>query len=241
MKKCFTYLMAVLFVGLIFTSCKSNDNVDSNLLGKWSVTSIETVEDGANIEIKMDGNNYMFFTFSSEGKYFQDVNAYGEKWDFSASLLQIICFSMMWYPVHSLNLNLLQIKGRSDLFLKLEIIKKIMGISILCISIPLGIVAMCYFNILTSLIALFINTYYTGKLINVGYLKQMRDIAPTLLLSMVMWGAVLFIIQYIPNKYIQLPVGILIGAAIYLSGAYLLKFQELKEVFVMYNDLKKHK
>lgn len=165
----------------------------------------------------------------------------GEKWDFSASLLQIICFSMMWYPVHSLNLNLLQIKGRSDLFLKLEIIKKIMGISILCISIPLGIVAMCYFNILTSLIALFINTYYTGKLINVGYLKQMRDIAPTLLLSMVMWGAVLFIIQYIPNKYIQLPVGILIGAAIYLSGAYLLKFQELKEVFVMYNDLKKHK
>ena len=53
MKKCFTYLMAVLLVGLIFTSCKSNDNVDSNLLGKWSVTSIETVEDGANVEIKM--------------------------------------------------------------------------------------------------------------------------------------------------------------------------------------------
>ena len=85
MKKCFTYLMAVLLVGLIFASCKSNDNVDSNLLGKWSVTSIETVEDGANVEIKMDGNNYMFFTFSSEGKYFQDVNAYGEKWDFNGT------------------------------------------------------------------------------------------------------------------------------------------------------------
>ena len=165
----------------------------------------------------------------------------GEKWDFSASLLQIICFSMMWYPVHALNLNLLQVKGRSDLFLKLEIIKKILGICILCISVPLGIVAMCYFNILSSMIALFINTYYTGKLINVGYLKQMRDIAPTLILSMVMWGVVLFSIQFVPNKYIQLPIGILIGATIYLSGAYLLKFQELKEVLVMYNDLKKHK
>lgn len=165
----------------------------------------------------------------------------GEKWDFSAYLLQIICFSMMWYPVHALNLNLLQVKGRSDLFLKLEIIKKIMGVCILCISIPLGIVAMCYFNIASSLIALFINTYYTGKLIHVGFIKQMRDIAPTLLLSMVMWGGVLFSIQFLPSKYIQLPAGILIGAAIYLTGSYIFKFPELKEVLVMYKDLKRHK
>lgn len=88
---------------------------------------------------------------------------------------------MMWYPVHSLYLNLLKVKGRSDLFFKLEIIKK-MGICIHCISVPLGIVAMCYFCILSSMIVLFINTYYTGKLINVGYLKQICDIAPTLIL-----------------------------------------------------------
>ncbi len=164
--------------------------------------------------------------------------AIGDKWDFSASLLQIICFSMMWYPVHAINLNLLKVKGRSDLFLNLEIVKKIIGVIILCISVPLGIVAMCYFNILSSLIALFINTYYTGKLINVGYLKQMRDIAPTLLLSMVMWGVVLFTIQFISNKYIQLPIGILIGATIYFAGSYLFKYPELKEVIVMYKDFK---
>lgn len=167
--------------------------------------------------------------------------AIGEKWDFSASLLQIICFSMMWYPVHALNLNLLKVKGRSDLFLKLEIIKKIMGICILCISVPMGIVAMCYFNILSSIIALFINTYYTGKLINVGFIKQMRDITPTLILSMVMWIVVLFSIPFIQNKYIQLPIGILIGASIYLSGSYLFKFPELKEVLVMYKELKNRK
>lgn len=167
--------------------------------------------------------------------------AIGKKWEFSAYLLQIVCFSMMWYPVHALNLNLLKVKGRSDLFLKLEIIKKILGICILCISVPLGIVAMCYFNILNSLIALFVNTYYTGKLINVGYFKQMRDIAPTLLLSIIMWGTVLLVIRYIPNIYIQLLVGIIVGAAIYLAGSYIFKFQELKEVFIIYNDLKKHK
>lgn len=165
----------------------------------------------------------------------------GEKWEFSAYLLQIICFTFMWYPVHALNLNLLKVKGRSDLFLKLEIIKKILGICILCISIPLGIIAMCYFSILSSMIALIINTYYTGKLINVGYLKQMRDIAPTFILSMVMWGGVLFSIQFLPNEYIQLPVGILIGAAIYLAGSYIFKFPELKEVLVIYKDLKNKK
>ena len=162
----------------------------------------------------------------------------GEKWDFSAYLLQIVCFSMMWYPLHALNLNLLKVKGRSDLFLKLEIIKKIIGICILCISIPLGIVAMCYFNILTSIICLILNTYYTGKLINVGFLRQMRDIAPTIILSMIMFVVVLFAIQYIPNKYIQLIVGILIGSSIYIAGSYLLKFPELREVVLMYYDLK---
>ena len=164
-----------------------------------------------------------------------------EKWEFSAYLLQIICFSMMWYPVHALNLTLLQVKGRSDLFLKLEIIKKIIGIIILAISLPLGIIAMCYFSILSSLISLFINTYYTGKLIGVGFLKQMRDIFPTLLLSMIMFGIVLISIHFIENIYIQLIVGILIGAVIYLGGSYLLKFPELKEVFVMYKDIKNRK
>lgn len=165
----------------------------------------------------------------------------GKKWEFSAYLLQIICFSMMWYPVHALNLNLLQVKGRSDLFLKLEIIKKIIGICILCISVPLGIVAMCYFNILTSLISLFINTYYTGKLINVGFFKQMSDIAPTLLLSMAMWVVVLSVVHFIPNIYIQIVIGIIVGTAIYLAGSYLFKFPELKEVLVIYQDLKNRK
>ncbi|MBR3496877.1 MAG: lipopolysaccharide biosynthesis protein [Prevotella sp.] len=162
----------------------------------------------------------------------------GEKWEFCSTLLQIICFSMVWHPLHSLNLNLLQVKGRSDLFLKLEIIKKILGIIILCVSIPLGIVAMCYFSILSSLISLFINTYYTGKLINVGFLKQMRDITPTLLLSMIMFAAVSIFVHIVNNIYIQLVVGILLGATIYLGCSYLLKFQELKEVLVMYKDIK---
>lgn len=90
------------------------------------------------------------------------------KWDACVPYLQIMCFAMMWYPIHAINLNLLQVKGRSDLFLRLEIIKKVVGVSVMCVTIPLGVKAMCYGMIFTSVNALLINTYYTGKLINVG-------------------------------------------------------------------------
>lgn len=162
----------------------------------------------------------------------------GEKWALCVVLLQIMCFSKMWFPVHSLNLNLLQVKGRSDLFLKLEIIKKTLSIAILFASIPFGIVAMCYFGILSSLIQLFINTYYTGRLINVGFKKQMRDIAPTFFLSMTMFLIVLISIQFVDNIILQLIVGITIGVIVYLSGSYILKFKELEEILVIYNDIK---
>ena len=81
-----------------------------------------------------------------------------EKWNFTALLLQIICFSYMWYPIHAINLNLLQVEGRSDLFLKLEIYKKLLGVVVLCVTIPMGLVAMCWGAVVSSLLALVLNT-----------------------------------------------------------------------------------
>lgn len=94
------------------------------------------------------------------------------RWEFAAVLMQIMVFSYMWYPIHSLNLNLLKVCGRSGLFFRLEIWKKVVGISILCVTVPLGLKAMCYGSILSSLIALIINTRYTGKLIGMGIMSQ---------------------------------------------------------------------
>lgn len=154
----------------------------------------------------------------------------GEQWIFCGDLLQIICFSMMWYPIHSINLNLLQVQGRSDLFLRLEIIKKIVGILILCITIPIGLEAMCWGMIVSSLIALFINTYYTGRLIAVGFFLQMRDLAPTLLLCILMFALVTAFQQLVGNLAFQLAGGILLGGSFYFGAAYLFRFQELEEL-----------
>ena len=73
------YFMAALFAGVMFTSCNKED-VESNLLGKWSLTSLVTTIEGERVEQKLDGNNYIFFTFASEGRYIEDVNAFGERW-----------------------------------------------------------------------------------------------------------------------------------------------------------------
>lgn len=154
----------------------------------------------------------------------------GEKWLFCAQLLQIICFSMMWYPIHSINLNLLKVKARSDLFLKLEIIKKLLGISILVISVPFGIVTMCYFSILSSLISLIINTYYSGKLINLGFLKQMRTMLPTFGASFTMFVVVLLVQEVFQNTNMKFAFGVLSGSLTYVAITRLLKFEEWKEV-----------
>jgi O-antigen/teichoic acid export membrane protein len=154
-----------------------------------------------------------------------------EQWLFTATLLQILCFSMMWYPIHAINLNLLQVKGRSDLFLKLEIWKKILGVVVLCATLPFGLIAMCFGGIVSAIIALVINTYYTGKLINVGFFKQMRDLMPTLILSLAV-GAIVYVTINTLNitPIIQLIIGVIEGIVIYIVVAKIFKFSEFKEL-----------
>ena len=155
------------------------------------------------------------------------------KWEACIILLQLLCFSLMWYPIHSINLNLLQVKGRTDLFFRLEVIKKIIGLSILVVTLPLGLVVFCIGGIISSLVCLAVNTYYTGKLINVGYLKQMRDLFPTFFLSLVLFGVILALNQFISNYLLQILVGGTIGSLVYLGGAFLFKFDELNDVKYM--------
>lgn len=151
----------------------------------------------------------------------------GEKWRYVAVLMIPICFQMMWYPIHSINLNLLQVKGRSDLFLRLEIIKKIIGVTILFVSLPFGLLVMCYTSILSSILCLGINTYYTGKLIDVGFLMQMKDISSTLLLSLAMFFLTIEVLSFFPNCFWGLIVGCIVGATFFMVVASLCKMKEL--------------
>ena len=156
-----------------------------------------------------------------------------QKWEFAAVLLQILCLSMMWFPIHAINLNLLQVKGRSDLFLRLEVIKKGVGVAILCATIPFGLIVMCWGLVLYSLLALIINTHFTGKLINVGFFRQMGDIFPILLFSLVMGAAEWGVTLLIPGNLLKVVVGMTVGVLTYLLLAKLTKSKDLQELLTL--------
>lgn len=160
------------------------------------------------------------------------------KWEPCIILLQLLCFSMMWYPIHAINLNLLQVKGRSDLFLRLEIIKKVVGVFIMAFTLPHGLVVFCCGTIVSSMFSLIINTYYTGKLISLGYFRQMRDLLPVFLLGMVMFVSVYITNSFIPSMVLQVVCGGMIGLIVYIGGAYLFHFSELDDVKYMLNRKK---
>lgn len=107
----------------------------------------------------------------------------GSKWMEAVIFLQIFSLAMITDHVTQLNLNLLKVKGRSDLLLKLEIIKKTISLVILFISIPFGVVAICFSKVIYSQIATYINTYYTGRLFGLTYWEQLKDYGPYFLYS----------------------------------------------------------
>lgn len=159
-----------------------------------------------------------------------------EQWLFVATILQVICFAAMWYPIHAINLNLLQVKGRSDLFLRLEVIKKILGVLILAVTIPMGLIAMCYGQIVSSIISLVINTYYTGKLIHVGFIRQMRDLSPILSLVFTMWLLIRMGVFPLVGEasLARLIYGIIVGTIYYIGCAYFCRFSELHELLSLF-------
>ena len=98
-----------------------------------------------------------------------------DKWLESVAFLQVFCFALMFDHLCQLNLNILYVKGRSDLVLRLEVIKKTISISMLVAAIPFGVLAICLSRAIYTQIAVIINTYYTGKLFGLGYFAQVRD------------------------------------------------------------------
>lgn len=152
-----------------------------------------------------------------------------DKWAPCIPYLRVICCAAMWYPVHAINLNLLQVKGRSDLFLRLEIIKKAIITVVVFVCVPFGVMGICYGAVFTSLACLAINTYYTGKLINVGFVRQMLDMTPTLLASLAMGAVVYFAVMPFNSNWVKLAVGIPLGMALYLVIAKVFKMPELQE------------
>lgn len=161
-----------------------------------------------------------------------------EKWLPAVPYFQVLCLTGILYPIHSYNLNVLKVKGRSDLFLKLEVIKKIIIVLTIVVSIQFGIMGLIWGQVFTSGLAFFINTYYTGKFIRYGAWQQFVDIIPVLALSFLVGAGVFILDQKILYRYIdfaRLSIGVSIGAFLYLSLMWWLKndiIQSFKKIIL---------
>lgn len=141
----------------------------------------------------------------------------GEQWLPCVPFLQIICLQMMLYPLHSLNLNMLQVQGRSDLFLRLEIIKKIIAVGPLLLGIFVNIYWMLGGSVVTGFIAYYLNAYYSGPFLCYSIKEQIKDILPSFGVAVAM-AVPVFVMSFIPmNPFILLPLQIVVGAAITIA------------------------
>ena len=142
----------------------------------------------------------------------------GEKWEPSIIYLQMLCFVGMFFPLHSLNLNMLQVLGRSDLLLRLEIIKKILAIPVIIVGIMLGIKEMIFGMIILTLIAYYLNSYWSGTFIGYSFLAQVKDIFPSLMLASVVSLIVFAEGLLIPLSPLPLLIILLISGALLIFG-----------------------
>ena len=154
----------------------------------------------------------------------------GPKWHDAAVYLPLICINGALYPLHAINLNMLQVQGRSDLFLGIEIIKKIIAVGPLCIGALVGIMPMLYANLLAGIIAYFLNSYYSGKFLGYSSWMQIKDIAPSFGLATLIALSVYFL-KYLPLTYwLILPLQILTGVVVFFVICWMMKNQEYQEI-----------
>ena len=168
----------------------------------------------------------------------------GSKWHEASTYLPFICVSMSLYPLNAINLNMLQVQGRSDVFLILEIVKKVIGLAPLTVCILLGIKWMLIVNIFVVIIGFFLNSYYTGK--DLGYTSwmQLKDVAPFYGIAIVVALSVYFF-KYLPvSHFIVLPIQIIVGTAVVLlvcKATHLEEYNDVKEMASTYiSKFKKH-
>lgn len=148
-----------------------------------------------------------------------------EKWLSAVPFLQISCAVYALWPIHTMNLQVMNALGRSDLFLKLEIVKKILSVAILIISLQFGIYALVWGGFISSVLSTFINAYPNRKLIKYSFAEQWRDLVPSLLLSLVM-GFIVYTIHWFElYKLLTLIIQIVLGIIIYVGLAKIFKLE----------------
>ena len=159
----------------------------------------------------------------------------GPKWYEAATYLPLICLSLTLYPLHAINLNMLQVQGRSDIFLYLEIVKKVLAIFPICLGIFVNIYWMLIGTIVTGIMAFFLNSYYTGRSLGYSSWMQLKDVAPSYGVACAVALSVFFLKALCVNYWMVLPLQIFIGFVVFVVACEKSEISEYKELKAIFN------
>ena len=150
-----------------------------------------------------------------------------DKWLMCVPFLQIFCAVYAFWPIHTANLQAINALGRSDIFLRLTIVKEIVVLVVLAITIPIGIYAMALGRIVTGVISMIINAYPNKLLLEYSFTEQWRDLMPALILSLIMFGAAYSVLFLGLSSWETLLLQIVVGVVFYMGLAWLLRLEAL--------------
>ncbi len=166
------------------------------------------------------------------------ITLLGEKWFGAIIIMQILCIACIFDCVTSVNMNLLYVKGYTNIVLKLNIIKKIIAFVILFVFLRWGVVGLCWGQVLYAQIAVFLNTYYTKKILGLSYFLQMRDILPIYVVATIS-AFMAYVVTFLNvDNLLQLVIAVPLAGIVYILLAYILKFEIIIEIINFFNTLK---
>lgn len=148
-----------------------------------------------------------------------------DKWLPAVPFIYFCCFTYAFWPVHTANLQAIKALGRSDIFLRLEIIKKVVGIIVLLITLPMGLIPMMWGTCFTTIIGSVLNASPNKKLLGYSYLEQIKDIAPSMALSLVMLAIILPVTMLNIPSILQIVIQIIVGVIVYFGLAKLFRLE----------------
>lgn len=153
-------------------------------------------------------------------------------------MMQILASVFILWPIHVLNLDMLKVKGRSELYLRLEILKKVIGITLLVCMLPYGVTAVCIGQLISSIVALILNSYYTRKLIGVGLVDQVRVLLPAIVNASIMGVVIVGVKMIVDSQILVLLVGVTVGVGCYLLINRLMRSSVQREMIEVLSKLR---
>lgn len=151
-----------------------------------------------------------------------------DTWQESIPYLQILCFALMWYPLDAINITFPNVLGHSEYYLRGVVANKVISLLTLLITIPFGLKALCIGQVVTYIVFLFVNSFYTGRLIKYNVFHQLKDISPILVLSIFMGLVVFLVTCLVSPTWLKLLLGILSGVIVYWCASVVLKLEEYR-------------